>query len=25
MNINLKANVSGRDGADLRVSWLRQF
>jgi len=25
MNINLKANVSGREGADLRVSWLHQF
>jgi len=25
MNFNLKANVSGRNGADLRVSWLRQF
>jgi len=25
LNVNLKANVSGRDGADLRVSWLRQF
>jgi len=25
MNINLKSNVSGRDGADLRLSWLRQF
>jgi len=25
ININLKANVSGQDGADLRLSWLRQF
>jgi len=25
MSINLKSNVSGRDGADLRVSWLHQF
>jgi len=25
MNINLKSNVSGRSGADLRVSWLYQF
>jgi len=25
MNLNLKANVSGRNGADLRASWLRQF
>jgi len=25
MNLNLKANVSGRDGVDVRASWLRQF
>jgi len=25
ININLKANVSGQDGADLLLSWLRQF
>jgi len=25
ININLKANVSGLEGADLRVSWLHQF
>jgi len=25
MNVNLKSNVSGRNGADLRASWLRQF
>jgi len=25
VNINIKANVSGQDGADLRLSWLRQF
>jgi len=25
LSINLKSNVSGRDGADLRLSWLRQL
>jgi len=25
MNLNLKSNVSGQNGADLRASWLRQF
>jgi len=25
LNINLKSNVSGQDGADLRISWLHQF